>query len=358
MDLLIRQAGGEIVPVDNGTSGCTRFGGLEHFRTACMSAAGEISRRAHAGAGPLLIVAFDAPFYGLGPLLAPAARSNLVVVARSTAALHAPHDAARINWERDGLRVTAASGGRIAAISAHMRAHLATSYGIPGPSLADLPNGLTASDWQHTRPPETSLLPPAGRRGFLLAMGRAVPYKGFEDLLDALVLLHAEGTPVPHTLLAAVTDDPRPSPYQEHLAGRIASDMLDVTLVTRFTPGLRSLLHHPALAAVVVPSRADPFGRIPLEAFAAGAAPVVATTAGGLAELVTDNQTGYTARPANPRSLAGAVRRALTASPADRARLRAEGRRLASVRYDYGAIVRSFLRNIAPWAGARPDQSA
>jgi hypothetical protein len=49
-------------------------------------------------------------------------------------------------------------------------------------------------------------------------MGRAVPYKGFEDLLDALVLLNAEGTRAPHTLLAAVTEDPRPTPYQEHLA--------------------------------------------------------------------------------------------------------------------------------------------
>lgn len=106
--------------------------------------------------------------------------------------------------------------------------------------------------------------------------------------VDALVLLNAEGTPVPHTLLAAVTEDPRPSPYQEHLAGRITADMLDVALVTRFTPGLRSLLRHPALAAVVVPSRAEPFARIPLEAFASGAAPVVAT-AGGLAELVTVN---------------------------------------------------------------------
>jgi hypothetical protein len=69
---------------------------------------------------------------------------------------------------------------------------------------------------------------------------------------------------------------------------------------------LRTLLIHPAPAAVVVPSRAEPFGRIPLEAFVAGAAPVVATTAGGLAELVTD-QTGYSARPADAASLADAL---------------------------------------------------
>jgi glycosyltransferase involved in cell wall biosynthesis len=36
-------------------------------------------------------------------------------------------------------------------------------------------------------------------------------------------------------------------------------------------------------------SRAEPFGRIPLEAYAAGASPVIATTAGGLAEIVTSD---------------------------------------------------------------------
>jgi glycosyltransferase involved in cell wall biosynthesis len=155
---------------------------------------------------------------------------------------------------------------------------------------------------------------------------------------------------MPHTLLAAVTDDPQPSPYQRHLAARIATEQLDATLLTRFAPGLRSLLIHPALVAVVVPSRVEPFGRIPLEAFIAGAAPVVATTAGGLAELVTDNRTGYTAIPNNPPSLAAAIRLALIADPAERARLRATGRRLAATRYNHEQTVRAFLQDIAPWA--------
>jgi len=65
-------------------------------------------------------------------------------------------------------------------------------------------------------------------------------------------------------------------------------------------PAIRALLDHPALAAVIVPSRAEPFGRIPLEAYATGASPVIATTAGGLAETVTEPLTGYTASPADP----------------------------------------------------------
>ncbi len=78
----------------------------------------------------------------------------MVVVARSTAALRAPEDLARIAWEREGLYATAEAGGHIAAISGYMRHHLTTAYGIPGSALISLTNGLTRADW-HTTPPGT-----------------------------------------------------------------------------------------------------------------------------------------------------------------------------------------------------------
>lgn len=348
MQAVVHQCEGEVIPVANGSGGQTRFGGLGNFRAACASAADVIDQHLAARAVSLLIVAFDVPFYGLAAQLASRTRSNLVNVARSTAALHSPDDLARIAWERDGLHVTAAAGGRVATISAHMRRHLAAAYGIPAAALIDLPNGLTRADWQ-VKLGATSLPSPA-RRGFMLAMGRAVPYKGFDDLLDALTMLKADGLDVPHALVAAVTDDPQPAPYQRHLASKITAGRLDATLLTRFDPQLRGLLAHPALATVIVPSRAEPFGRIPLEAFAVGAAPVVSTTAGGLAELVTDGNTGYTARPGDARSLAGALRKALACPPAERARMRAAGRHIAATQYQHESAVARFLTETAPWA--------
>ena len=154
-----------------------------------------------------------------------------------------------------------------------------------------------------------------------------------------------------------MTDGPPRSAYQRHLAHRIDAGHLDVTLHTAFSPGIRALLGHPALAGVIVPSRAEPFGRIPLEAYAAGASTVIATTAGGLAETVTEPLTGYTARPADPPSLAAAISRALTDGPADHARMLAEGRRLTATRYDYHAIVRAFLTRHAPWAISSPQSA-
>jgi D-inositol-3-phosphate glycosyltransferase len=60
----------------------------------------------------------------------------------------------------------------------------------------------------------------------------------------------------------------------------------------------------------VMPSRAEPFGLVALEALAAGA-PVLATAAGGLAEVI-DHAVGGLVPVDDPAALAEQVARALT----------------------------------------------
>ncbi|MGB3439717.1 MAG: glycosyltransferase family 4 protein [Actinophytocola sp.] len=84
-----------------------------------------------------------------------------------------------------------------------------------------------------------------------------------------------------------------------------------------------------AADVVVLPSRYEPFGIVALEAAAAGA-PLVASTAGGLAELVVDGETGLSVTPGDVDAIAGAVRTVL-ADPASAARrARAAKARLAT----------------------------
>jgi glycosyltransferase involved in cell wall biosynthesis len=348
---IVEHAGGTVVPVDNGSAGMTRFGGLNCFRRASAAAA-TVTEHILKGASQSLVIAFDAPFYGLAPLLPAGQRGRLVNVARATAALHAPADRERAEWERAGLLAAASAGGHVAATSRHMRQHLTSAYDIPGGAITDLVNGLTPAE-RNPGPQDTAgLLPPADCSGFLLSYGRAEPYKGFDDLLDALAILRADRVPVPHTVLGAVADGPPLTPYQDHLAHRITAERHDVTLLTTFSPAIRGLLADPHITAVIVPSRTEPFGRIPLEAYAAGASPVISTTAGGLAEIVTEGSTGYTAPPEDPRSLAAAISRALAATPGQRRRLLAAGRHLTTARYDYQANIAAFLTGLAPWATA------
>jgi glycosyltransferase involved in cell wall biosynthesis len=344
---LLTHVGARVYPVDNGTGGLARFGDLGCFRHLVRRATDVLTRRVLPDAIPVLILALDVPFLGLAPLLPTDVVASLVLVPRSTARVHTPDDRERIEWESHGLRTAVEHGGRIAAISSFMRAHLSNDYHVPDQALIDLPNGLSPADWQLALP-DHKLLPAPARKGFLLAMGRAQLCKGFDDLLDALTLLRKQGITMPHLVLAAVTDHPEPSDYQQHLANRIITQGLDITMLSRFHPDIRRLLAHPALRAVVVPSRVEPFGRIPIEAYAAGAIPVIATTAGGLAEQVIDRYTGLTATPGDPASLATALRYGLALDPAERVRMREHARQFAT-RYDHPRAVRAFLAQVAPW---------
>lgn len=315
----------EVIPVENGTDGATRFGDLHAFQHAAENAAtavDHLTRQYQDG----ILIAIDRPFVGLGRHLNPASGWSSLYLPRSTA-LHHP-DAAHREWEHDGLEGWLRASGQIGAISSHMRSILETA-GIPSGRVIDVPNGLTNEPVPLNVAPA---LPSECENGFLFAMGRAAPYKGFNDLLDAIEILQADGLPLPRVLLAAVTDDGVPTDYQRHLAAR--AERLPVTIWTRFDADLPGLLHHPALRGVVVPSLIEPFGRIPLEAFAAGAAPVVATTAGGLAETVIDDVTGFTAPPADPPALSRAIRRATAATPEQLGVLRENGRDLVE-RRDY-----------------------
>ena len=293
-----------------------------------------------------LIVLCDVGFSGAAARSTVDSAWTTVIVPRTSALLVQPELVERVAWERESLRRAAELGVRIAAISDYLRSHLTGQIGVPPSAVVELRNGVREAD----EPTATGVtdLPPAARGGFWLAMGRAVPEKGFEDLVDALCLLRDRGVRTPHVVLAAVGEGVDLSPYQRRLAGRVAHEQLDVSLLTRFSPQVRGLLAHRAIVGVIVPSRVEPFGRIPLEAYAAGVAPVVATRAGGLAELVVEGRSGYLAEPCDPASLAQALRRAVMVDAGTRQRMREQGREILRG-FDYRDSVRSLLHQVAPW---------
>ncbi|MEU4607632.1 glycosyltransferase family 4 protein [Kribbella sp. NPDC023972] len=342
---LLAQTGSVIEALDNGTHGQLRFGGLENFRRVVHDASCRLHRRFAGTNGMPWIIALDVPFLGLGSVLGPELAKRLILVPRSTARIHAPGDLDRVAWESAALQEATDRGARVAAISAFMRSHLQTDYSVDARHIIDLPNGLVDADWR--QPAGQALpLPPHAADSFMLCMGRATPYKGYDDVLDALQYLKRQGGPVPHTVLAAVTDGPVVTDYQRHLAWRIQSEHLNVSLVTSFSPAIRALLWHPALCAVLVPSQAEPFGRIPIEAHAAGAAPVVTTTAGGLSDQVIDGVTGFTCDPHDPLGLAAAIHRALSLDPEARREMRDRAGRDVRRRFDHSAAVRTFIKQL------------
>jgi glycosyltransferase involved in cell wall biosynthesis len=94
-------------------------------------------------------------------------------------------------------------------------------------------------------------------------------------------------------------------------------------------------------AVVACPSRREGFGVACLEAMA-HARPVVATSVGGLRDLVVDGETGLVVPPRDPAALRAALRR-LLADRELRERLGAAGRERAGSRFSWEAVTDATL---------------
>jgi glycogen synthase len=149
----------------------------------------------------------------------------------------------------------------------------------------------------------------------LLYFGRLEYEKGVHDLIAALPRIR-RAHPGTRLLVAG--------------AGTQTEFLVEQTRVHRVRRSVRLVGHLPdrelatllaAVDAVVLPSRYEPFGMVALETAAAGA-PLVASTAGGLGEVVQDGVTGLSFEPADVPGIAAAVGAVLTdpASAAKRAR--------------------------------------
>jgi glycosyltransferase involved in cell wall biosynthesis len=147
-------------------------------------------------------------------------------------------------------------------------------------------------------------------RPVLLAAGRCVPQKGFDVLVEAVILLQ-DRDPAPLLVIAGE------GPQAGHLAGRARAAGADVRLL-----GQRGDI--PALLAAadvtVVPSRWDGQPLFVQEALRAGR-PLVASRVGGIPALTGDHA-ALLGPAGDPRWLAGALRTVLD-DPALSARLAA-----------------------------------
>ena len=136
----------------------------------------------------------------------------------------------------------------------------------------------------------------------LLFVGRLVPEKGLDTLINALPMILAGGANVK---LVVVGEGPQKEMYQA-----MANDyglhekVLFAGYIDDWT--LRALYR--VADVTVVPSKFEPFGIVALEAMAAHC-PLVTTTTGGLSEIVDDGGTGLKAQINDPPALAGAILR-------------------------------------------------
>jgi glycosyltransferase involved in cell wall biosynthesis len=101
---------------------------------------------------------------------------------------------------------------------------------------------------------------------------------------------------------------------QDELSRQIeALSLWDNVRLLGFRADATSLIH--AADCFVLPSLAEPFGLVLLEAMSLGK-PVIATRAGGCVEIVDDHDTGLLVGPSDPAAMAVAIEQIIQAPPA------------------------------------------
>jgi glycosyltransferase involved in cell wall biosynthesis len=154
--------------------------------------------------------------------------------------------------------------------------------------------------------------PYAGDLPRVAVVGRLVPIKGHETFLEAVAAAR-------RALPALEVEIAGAGPLEGELRSR--ADALGLGGAVRFlgqVPDAAAVMERAAV--VVVPSRGEGFGMVALEAMERGRA-VVASSVGGLAEIVSDGETGLVVPPGD----AGALARGIVAVAGDLERARALG---------------------------------
>lgn len=159
--------------------------------------------------------------------------------------------------------------------------------------------------------------PPALPPRYVLALGRVVATKGFDLLLRAF----AQARLPTDVALVIGGDGPERDPL---MALAVELGVSDRTIFTGRLDRGAVVTTVAQSAALVVPSRVEPFGIVLLEGWRAGV-PVIATTRGGPSELIQHGADGWLVDPEVTADLA-AVLEQVFSDPVSAARVAAAGR--------------------------------
>jgi len=224
-------------------------------------------------------------------------------------------------------------GARVIAISAFIAGHIVETYGVEPGRIRTIPRGVDLSVFDPASVGTERIAAlrdawgvPDGRPIVTLP-GRLTGWKGHLWLLDALAQVE-QGV---CCLFVGIVDANRAG-YRARVERRITA--LGQAHTMLLTGACRDMPAAYMLADVVVaPSlRPEAFGRVPAEAQAMGRR-VIAAAHGGALETVLDGESGWLVPPGDAGALAGAIRQALRASPAERERMAAAGQ--AHVRHNF-----------------------
>jgi glycosyltransferase involved in cell wall biosynthesis len=206
------------------------------------------------------------------------------------------------------------------AVSDYLARAVERTYDLRPGSIVTIQNGVPDVPIQPASLPTTEPVVGTARR-FEASKGIDVLLRAVALIPDAILFLVGEG--------------------EDEQSLRFLAEELGITERVHFIGWNEDARRYlAAFDVVVVPSRAEAFGLIALEAMLAER-PVAASAVGGLPEVVEDGRTGLLVPPDDPAALAAALRR-LLGDAALRVRMGVRGRERAIERFSVEVMARSY----------------
>ncbi|HOX07936.1 MAG TPA: glycosyltransferase [Planctomycetota bacterium] len=250
---------------------------------------------------------------------------------------------------------------RVIANSSWVKRELVDTYGAPPgkvgvtPCAVDVSAFAVSPDIEHLDAFRRVLAQPD--EPIVLYVGRLDPEKGLEVLMNALPGVLAR---CPKAKIVLAGRGRMQESLQQHLEKNRLLDRVFFAGYVR--PPALALLYHVA-DVQVVPSTYEPFGIVALEGMAAGKA-VVASSTGGLSDIVEHRKTGLLVKPGSHEELAESLvamlidpdrRRRFGLAGRDRAEKVFNWARVAAMtREVYGKACRGEPIPEEPWERAKP----
>jgi len=235
---------------------------------------------------------------------------------------------ARISPARAAERIAVGRAAAAVVLTERLRRAYVARELAPTERVHVVPDSVDRATFRTSRPSPV-------RGGEVLYCGRFAPEKGWRDFVTAAWILQGLGVDA----CFGMCGDGNELARCRVMIGRLG-------LGDRIA--LYGHLEREAVAdairrasCVVVPSLHEELGGTVLEALASGR-PVIATTVGGLPDLVSEGETGLLVPPGRPPELAAAIAR-LLADPGMRSRLGRAGEREAA-QFDAARVARDLVR--------------
>ncbi|MGF1539573.1 MAG: glycosyltransferase family 4 protein [Pleurocapsa sp.] len=194
----------------------------------------------------------------------------------------------------------------------------------------------------------------------LLFVGRISPEKGIHDLIEAFIQVTEQYPQAvltivgPHIVVAKeFLFDLQPEPevraleafysldYLQYLKSRVPSHLSSQIIFVGSLPQNQLLSYYHQADVVINPSLSEAFGMSLVEAMATGT-PVIATTIGGMPEIVDDGTNGLLVGPGNPQALARATVK-LISDPVKAQIMGQAGRKKVLQSYSWEQITNSLI---------------